>query len=76
MSSNTAKIIKQALDLPREGRAYVAEKLIESLDYEEAFEISPEWKKEIQKRCEEIDQGKVELIPDDQIFAEIERKLS
>lgn len=44
MSPETEIVIKQALQLPREARALVAEKLLESLDFEEPFELSREWR--------------------------------
>jgi putative addiction module component (TIGR02574 family) len=70
MSPETENIMNNALQLPREARALIAEKLLESLDYEEPFEISSEWKTEIQRRCREIDEGKVRLIPGDEVLKE------
>ncbi len=63
MSPETEKLLNEALRLPTEARALLAEKLLESLDYEEPFEVSPEWRAEIQRRCLELDEGKEELIP-------------
>jgi putative addiction module component (TIGR02574 family) len=74
MSMTTDTIIEQVLHLPRESRAFLAEKLLESLDYED-FEVSPEWMEEIRRRCGEIDDGTVDLIPADQLFDEIGREL-
>ncbi|SJM94682.1 conserved hypothetical protein [Crenothrix polyspora] len=48
-------ITKQALKLEPGLRAYIAEILLESLDYEEDFIVSESWRQEIQKRCHEID---------------------
>ena len=70
----TDTIIDQVLHLPRESRAFLAEKLLESLDHED-FEVSPEWMEEIRRRCAEIDQGAVGLIPADQVFEDISREL-
>jgi hypothetical protein len=63
------KIIAGALQLPAQLRALVAEKLIESLDLEESDEVPPEWRDEIAKRCREIDEGLVELIPAETVLA-------
>ena len=41
--------------------AFVAERLIESLDAAPGAELSPEWREEIRKRCRELDKGLVEL---------------
>lgn len=73
MSPKTENIMNTALQLPREARALVAEKLLESLDYEEPFEISSEWETEIERRCREIDDGKVELVPGDRVLKDAAR---
>jgi putative addiction module component (TIGR02574 family) len=57
------KIIAEALRLPTQLRALLAERLIESLDLKESGEVSPEWREEIIRRCKEIDEGLTELIP-------------
>ena len=53
----------------------LAEKLLESIDSGSEFELSPEWQKEISKRCNEIDNGTVELIPSEQVFDKAFRNL-
>jgi len=65
------KIIAEALELPREVRALVAERLIESLEFEEPLELSDEWREEIRRRCKEIDDGTVELLDGDEVFARL-----
>jgi putative addiction module component (TIGR02574 family) len=70
MSPQTENIMKEALQLPREARALIAEKLLESLDLDEPFELSDEWRQEIARRCREIDQGAVDLVPADQVLKE------
>ncbi len=75
MSPETEKVIAKALQLPKEARALLAEKLLESLDYEEEFEIPPEWQEEIRRRCRELDEGKARLVPGDQVFEELREKL-
>jgi len=67
VAMTTGKIVEEALRLPRESRALLAEKLLESLDYEE-FEVSPKWMAEIRRRCKEIDEGAVKLVPAEQVF--------
>lgn len=65
------QMIVEALQLPSHVRAFLAEKLLESLDYDEEFSISDEWLAEVQKRSREIDEGVVTLISADQVFAEL-----
>jgi putative addiction module component (TIGR02574 family) len=68
MNQSTEKTISQALGLPSQIRACLAEKLLESLEAGEAFEISEEWKTEIEKRCADIDEGKVVLKEAEEVF--------
>jgi putative addiction module component (TIGR02574 family) len=73
--AKTDSIVDEALHLPRESRALLAEKLLESLDYEEGFEISPEWTDEIRRRCREIDERTATLVPSEKVFEELDRSL-
>lgn len=67
-------IIDSLLALPANSRAYLAELLLESLDFQEDFPIDNEWLKEIKKRCQEIDEGKVKLIPGNEGLANLQKK--
>jgi putative addiction module component (TIGR02574 family) len=69
MSTTADKILSEALALPPQARAFVAERLIESLDAAPGAEISPEWREEIRKRCREVDEGRVELRNAAEVFA-------
>jgi putative addiction module component (TIGR02574 family) len=73
--AKTDSIIDEILHLPRESRALLAEKLLESLDCEEGFEVSPEWMDEIKRRCREIDDGTVTLSSSEKVFEELDSKL-
>ena len=73
--AKTDSIIEEALHLPRESRALLAEKLLESLDYEEGFVVSPEWTEEIGRRCREIDEGTATLVSSEQVFKELDNSL-
>ncbi len=59
MSTSAEKIVAEALGLSPQARAFVAERLIESLDAAPGSELSPAWRAEIQKRCREVDEGAV-----------------
>lgn len=63
------KIIIEAMQLPAPLRALIAKQLIESLDFKEPEPLSPLWKKEVAKRCREIDEGLVQLIPADTVIS-------
>ena len=75
MSPKAKNIIDDALQLPQDIRALIAEKLLESLDYEEPLELSKKWKEEIERRCQGIDNGSVQLIPGDQVLIEAAMRL-
>jgi hypothetical protein len=75
MAVNAQKIVNEALLLPVPLRAYVAEKLKESLDAIDAEDLSPEWKEEVQRRCKEIDNGSDRLISTDVAFEKAYRAL-
>ena len=61
MAPTAEKVMKDALGLPPEQRAFVAEKLLESLDVPDAPPLTAKWKKEVRRRCAEIDRGAVKL---------------
>lgn len=69
-------IIGSILSLPANSRAYLAELLLESLDFQEDFPIDDEWLNEIKKRCQEIDECKVNLIPGNEGLANLQKKYS
>jgi hypothetical protein len=68
MTAKAEKIVAEALALPVQVRAFVAEKLIESLDATTPSGLSPAWKEELRKRCREIDQNAVQLLEADAVF--------
>ena len=63
MKQNIAEILKEALKLPAEGRAALAGTLLDSLDETIDRDAESAWEAEIAKRLNEIDEGKVNLIP-------------
>ena len=73
MTQEVAELLKKALTLPPEARAALAGSLLESLDDEPADEgVEAAWDEEIKRRIEEIDSGKVQMIP----YEEVRRRLS
>ena len=74
MKTNAKKILEEAMQLEPGTRALIAETLLESLDFEEDFEISQAWREEIRRRCDQIDRGEVELLDSDTVMAELRKK--
>jgi len=62
-------IMAEVLSLSPQVRAFVAEKLIESLDSEPDIVLSPAWSEELHKRCRDLDEGSVELRNAEDVFA-------
>ena len=69
MKTSMDTLIAEALSHSPQARAFVAEKLIESLDSEDAVILSSAWKDEVRKRCGEIDEGTAELCDAGDVFA-------
>jgi len=74
MKPSPQKIIEDAMQLEPTTRAFVAESLLESLDFEEDFSLSEEWGQEIRRRCEEIDSGKAILVEGETVLANLRKK--
>jgi putative addiction module component (TIGR02574 family) len=73
MSPDVSELLKKALALPPEARAALAGSILESLDDEPADEgVEAAWSEEIKRRIEEIDSGKVQMIP----YEEVRRRLA
>ncbi len=57
------KMADQALKLPKQARAYLAERLLESLDDDNDFAVSAEWLAEARRRGRELDSGRGKAVP-------------
>lgn len=66
MSVLALNITKEALQLPRQARARIAEKLSERPDLDQPFEGSDECRQESARRCLELDERTPDLVPADQ----------
>lgn len=71
MKRDAAEILKDALALPPEARAAVAGSLLESLDDQIDEGAEAAWQAEIARRLNDLDTGKVKLIP----WATVRRRL-
>ena len=73
MTQEVTDILKKALALPPEARAAIAGSLLESLNDTPADQgVEGAWSEEIKRRIEEIDSGKVQMIP----YEEVRRRLA
>lgn len=72
MTPEVSDLLKKALELPPEARAALASSLLDSLDETVDPSVEEEWNKEIARRIEELDSGKVKPIP----WAEARRQIT
>ena len=75
MTTATAKLADRVLSLPCEDRIYLVDRLLESLNAPSREEIDRLWAEEAERRIDEIDSGKIQAIPGEQVFAEIRGRL-
>lgn len=68
MSTTAERIVTEALALSPPLRAFVAERLIESLDAPDSPALSAAWRQEVRRRCSEMDRGAVELHEAEKVF--------
>jgi hypothetical protein len=63
MSTSIEQLAEQAMSLPVEARARLADLLVESLDTDELGRIEQLWITEAKRRRDEVRSGKVKTIP-------------
>jgi len=71
METNYEEIIGAALSLSPGARAMLAEHLLESLDTPQQKQIDQLRATEAERRVQEIEDGSVNTIPAEQVFAEL-----
>jgi putative addiction module component (TIGR02574 family) len=62
MATNIQRVAEQAMKLPAESRAELADRLVESLDSEEIGRIDRLWLDEAKRRRDEVRSGRVKTI--------------
>jgi len=75
MSDMLAELKEKASQLSDAERAELALALIESLDGPADPDVEEAWRVEIERRIGQVQRGEVELIPGDQVFAKLRRRL-
>jgi Putative addiction module component len=69
------QLTEELLALPSVSMALLAEKLIESLEFDTDPTIQAAWTTEAKKRQNEVRNGSVQLIPGEQALAQVRRLL-
>jgi len=74
MATTNDRVIEAALSLPADVRLSLVEKLLTSLNLPIDEEIDRLWAEEAERRVSQIEEGKVKLIPGEEVFAKIRAK--
>jgi putative addiction module component (TIGR02574 family) len=75
MSNTLTDLKEKASQLSETERAELALSLIESLDGPADPDVEEAWRIEIERRIGQIERGEVKLIPGDEVFARLRRRL-
>ena len=74
MSERGARLLEEALALPPEERAELADRLLSSLDPPSQRRIDELWAEEVEARLDAYDRGEMEAIPAEKAIAEALKK--
>jgi len=74
MATTNDRVIEEALSLPADSRLSLIEKLLTSLNLPIDQEIDRLWAEEAERRVSQIEEGKVKMIPGEEVFAKIREK--
>lgn len=75
MTAILNRVEQEALNLPREERAFLADRLLSSLGGEVLGEVDAAWVAEAERRYAEYKGGGRQPVPADKVFAEADRLL-
>jgi putative addiction module component (TIGR02574 family) len=75
MTAATTKLADKLLSLPCEDRIFLVDKLLKSLNAPSKEEVDKAWAEESERRIDELESGKVQTIPGEQVFREIRKRL-
>jgi hypothetical protein len=75
MSTTMERLAIELLGLPAPSRALLAKQLIASLPDDEAYRTAEQWLAVAKQRAEELIRGKVQGVPAEEVFRELEQEL-
>ena len=75
MATRVAELLREALDMPAEDRAALADSLMDSLDTQRDPDAEQRWRDEVALRVREIDSGSSELVGWDDAKGRLRRRL-
>ena len=71
MATTVEELAEQAMNLPSESRARLADLLVESLDANELGHIDRLWVAEAKRRRDEVRNGRVETVPGEKALGKV-----
>ena len=71
MSKTVQQLAEEAMTLPTESRAHLADLLVESLDAEKLGRIDQAWAAEAKRRRDEVRAGQVNTIPGEEALRKV-----
>jgi putative addiction module component (TIGR02574 family) len=75
MNTILAELEQKATELSPEDRSRFALFLIQSLEIADEGDVEEAWRIEAERRLAEIESGEARLVPGDEVFANIRRRL-
>jgi putative addiction module component (TIGR02574 family) len=75
MPTDLEQLTARVLALPESSRAQLADTLLSSLPHPQADRSEAWWQQEIERRCREIAEGKVESIPGEEVMRRARERL-
>lgn len=75
MATSIERVAEQAMKLPAESRAELADRLVESLDSEEIGRIDRLWLDEAKRRRDEVRSGRVKTISGEDARRKVRRAI-
>ena len=76
MSMTVEQIVDEALGLPSEARALLADRLVESLDPAEDGYVRHLWVAEALRRRDDVRSGRVRTVPGEEALAQVRRAVA
>jgi putative addiction module component (TIGR02574 family) len=73
MPREAAQLLHEALELPPEQRAALADSLLGSLDSDVDPDAEQAWRDEIERRVASVDDGSANLVPWSDVYARLHR---
>ena len=74
MTGQASRVLEQALALPPEDQARVADELLSSLDPPDQRRIDALWALEAEDRLDAYERGEMEAFPAEQVLDELRKK--